>query len=114
MPDPDHAPRGFANPRFKAAVYIACWVIALIATDPSAKYLPLVYMFPLGLFAFLVPNNTASDAWLIIFGVLAFYVVQAVVYFRSRTRARTVIMLAVLAIALICNVSGCRRMIDTH
>ena len=114
MPDPDAPRGGFAGTRVKLGLYIACWLIAFVATDPSTKYWPLVYMFPLGLFAFLFPNSTESSAWGIMFGVLAFYVAHAVVYFRSRTRARTIIMLAVLVLALLCNVSGCRRMLNTH
>ena len=100
--------------RLRIGLYVGCWLIALLATNPSADLAPLVYMFPLGLFAFLFPHSTRSDGWLPLFGVALFYVVHATVYFRSRTRARTMIMLAVLVVALICNVSGCRRMIDTH
>ena len=114
MPDPDPSPRGFTDRRFQIGIYIACWLIALVATDPSAKYWALVYMFPLGLFAFLFPNSTQSGGWSILLGVFAFYVAHGVAYFRSRTRARIMIMLAVLVLALICNVAGCRRMLNTH
>lgn len=113
-PAAEPPPRGLDRLRFKVGVYIACWLLALLATNPTASLLPLIYMFPLGLFAFFFPHSTASGGWGILLGTLAFYWLNALVYFRSRTRRLKVIMLVVLVLALICNVSGCRRMINTH
>ena len=114
VPGPDRPPRGLDSLRFKVGVYIACWLLALLATNPDAGLLPLIYMFPLGLFAFFFPQSASSGGWGVLLGTLAFYWINALVYFRSRTRSLTMIMLVVLVLALICNVSGCRRMIDTH
>jgi hypothetical protein len=38
--------------RYKIVIYVAAWLAALFATNPSGKYWPLAYMFPLGLAAF--------------------------------------------------------------
>ncbi len=114
MSAPDSRPRPFLSSRAKIAIYLACWLVALIATNPRGNLAPLVYMFPLGLFAFWFPNSTHSGGWVTLFGVVLFYLAHANVYFRARTRTLTMIMLAVLVLALICNVSGCRRMINTH
>ena len=114
MPDPEPKPRGLDNVRVRVSIYVACWLLALLATNPSASLLPLIYMFPLGLFAFLFPKSTASGGWTILFGVVLFYLAHANVYFRARSRRLTIIMLVVLVLALICNVAGCRRMINTH
>jgi hypothetical protein len=71
-------------------------------------------MFPLGLFAFFFPRSTASNGWSVLFGVFVRYLAHAVVYFRARSRSTVAIMLAILMLALVCNVTGCRRMINTH
>jgi uncharacterized membrane protein len=112
--DPKPPRRGLESLRIKIGVYVACWATALIVTDPSASLLPLVYMFPLGLFAFFFPHSTASSGWGVLLGTLAFYAVNGVVYFRTRARRVRVIMLAILVLALICNVSGCKRMLSVH
>ena len=114
MPAPDPPGSGLTSRRYKIALYVLIWLVALFATDPTASLLPLIYTFPLGLFAFLFPKSTASGGWSILLGVLALYVLHAVVYFRARTRGTVAIMLAILVLALICNVTGCRRMLDTH
>ncbi len=113
-PDPDPPATALASRRYKIALYVIAWAAALFATNPSGSLFPLIYMFPLGLFAFLFPRSTASDGWAVLIGVLALYVVHAVVYFRAQTRGRVAIMLGILVLALICNVAGCRRMINTH
>lgn len=114
VPDPDSRPTGLESRRYKIALYVIAWAAALFATNPSASLFPLIYIFPLGLFAFLFPKSTASDGWAILIRVLALYVVHAVLYFRARSRVTVAVMLGILVLALICNVAGCRRMIDTH
>jgi uncharacterized membrane protein len=112
--DPDSKPRGFDSLPFRIAIYIACWLVALFATNPNATLLPLVYLFPLGLAAFFFPHYAQGGGWDVMVGGILFYVVQAVAYFRARTRRLRLAMLVVLVLALVCNVAGCRRILNSH
>ena len=100
--------------KFKIICYIVAWLAAFFATNPSGKYWPLVYMFPLGLAAFLSRYWANTGGWGVFAGCIAVYLVHAWFYFRSRTLRSTLVLFGVLAILLICNVSGCRAMINTH
>jgi len=71
-------------------------------------------MFPLGLAAFIDRQWANSGGWGVFAGCIAAYLIHAWFYFRSRSLLATVLLLAVLAILLVCNVSGCRAMINTH
>ncbi len=81
--------------RFRIICYVVAWLGALFATNPSGKYWPLAYMFPLGLVAFLSRYWGNTGGWGVFLGCIAVYV-------------------GVLAILLTCNVSGCRAMLNTH
>jgi len=100
--------------KYKIVAYVVAWLAALFATNPSGKFWPLVYMFPLGLAAFISRfwANTAGRGVLI--GCIAVYVVHAWFYFRSRKLWSTLLLFGALAILLMCNVSGCRNMLNTH
>jgi hypothetical protein len=71
--------------KWKIAAYIAAWIGALVATDPTFGLWPLIYMFPLGLFAFFFPEQRQEGGWLALISVLLLYVVQPFFYFRART-----------------------------
>jgi hypothetical protein len=90
------------------------WLAALFATNPSGKYWPLAYMFPLGLAAFLSRYSPNSGGWGAFAGCIAIYLVHAWFYFPSRKLGSTLLLFGVLAILLVCNVSGCRAMLNTH
>jgi hypothetical protein len=95
-------------------LYVVAWLAALVAANPSGKYWTLAYMFPLGLAAFLSRYWANSGGWRVFLGCIAVYLVHAWFYFRSRKLWSTRLLFAVLAILLICNVSGCRAMLNTH
>jgi hypothetical protein len=100
--------------RFKIICYVVVWLAALFATNPSGKYWPLAYMFPLGLAAFFSRFWANTGGWGVFIGCIAVYLVHAWFYFRSRKLWSTLVLLGVLAILLTCNVSGCRAMLNTH
>ena len=108
------APAGKASRRAKVFAYAIAWVAALIATNPTASLFPLIYMFPMGLAHPVLPVGTRIDGDAILLGGYLIYIVHAVAFFRSRSKRVTWILFAVLALLLICNVGGCRAMIDTH
>jgi hypothetical protein len=87
---------------------------ALFATNPSGKYWPLVYMFPLSLPAFLSRYRANTGDWGVFAGRIAVFLMHAWFYFRVQKLCSTLLLLGVLAILLICNVSGCRAMLNTH
>jgi hypothetical protein len=90
------------------------WLAALFATNPSGKYWPLAYMFPLGLAAFFSRNWANTGGWEVFVGGIAVYLLHAWFYFRSRKMWSTLVLLGVFAILLTSNVSGCRAMLNTH
>ena len=100
--------------RSKIAVYVGAWLIALIATNPTGSLWPLIYMFPLGLAGIFYPPGLRSEGWWLLFSCYLVYVLHAHFFFRARLVRAAYIWFAVLVILLICNVSGCRDMIDTH
>ena len=100
--------------KLKLFTYISAWLAALVATDPSFGLWALVYMFPLGLFAFFFPEQHQIGAWTVLFGVVALYVVHAIFFFRARTTRSMLILLGVLIVLLLCNVAGCRAVNHPH
>jgi hypothetical protein len=90
------------------------WFAALFATNPNGELWALAWMFPLGLAAFVDRHWANSGGWGVFIGCIAVYVIHAWFYFRSRTLRLTLFLFGVLAILLICNVSGCRAMINTR
>ena len=100
--------------RFKIICYVAAWSVALFASNPKGGLWALAWMFPLGLAAFINRQWANSGGWGILAACIAVYVIQAWFYFRSRTLRSTLFLFGVLVILLICNVSGCRSMINTH
>jgi hypothetical protein len=100
--------------KYKIVVYTVAWLAALFATNPSGKYWPLVYMFPLGLAAFISRFWANTGGWGVLIGCVAVYVVHAWFYFRSRKLWSALLLFGALAILLICNVSGCRSMLNPH
>ena len=100
--------------RFKIICYVVAWFAALFATNPGGKYWPLAYMFPLGLAAFLGRYWANTNGWAVFGGCIAVYVVHGWFYFSSRKLWSTLLLFGVLAVLLICNVSGCHAMLNTH
>jgi hypothetical protein len=90
------------------------WSVALFATNPSGKYWPLAYMFPLGLASFFNRYWANTGGRWIFVACIAVYLVHAWFYFRSQKFWSTLLLFGVLAILLVCNVSGCRAMLNTH
>jgi hypothetical protein len=99
---------------YKIICYVLAWLAALFATNPNGGLWALAWMFPLGLAAFIDRKWANSGGWEVFAGCIAVYLIHAWFYFRSRTLRTTLLLFGVLAILLICNVSGCRAMIDTH
>ena len=99
---------------YKILAYVVAWLAALVATNPSGKYWPLAYMFPLGLASFFSRFWADTSGRWVLVGCIGVYLVHAWFYFRSRKLWSTLVLFGVLAILLMCNVSGCRAMLDTH
>lgn len=99
---------------YKIICYVLAWFAALFATNPSGKFWPLAYMFPLGLAASLSRYRANTSGWGVFAGCIAIYLVHAWFYFRSRKLWPTLVLFGVLAILLTCNVAGCRAMLNTH
>lgn len=97
--------------RYKVMFYCAAWAAALLATDPSLKYAPLVYMFPLGLIAFDRYSGSQIGGWPVLIALAGVYLLHAVLFFRARSRQLTIALAAVLLVLLVWNVSGCREML---
>jgi hypothetical protein len=97
--------------KYKIIAYIATWLVALFATNPNGKYWPLIYMFPLGLAAFV---NYHSGGWSLLAACIGIYLAHAYFYFRTRKVWSTLLLFGGLVALLICNVSGCRAMLNTH
>src|SRR4051794_14572149 len=106
--------RTHIRPLYKVILYVAAWLVALIATDPTLKYLSLAYLFPLGLIAFFNLRLGNDGGWGLLGGSAAVYVIHAIFYFRSRKAASTIILFAILVGLLICNVAGCREQLPRH
>ena len=106
--------RNSIGSRYKVIVYLIAWVGALFATSPNVGFIALIYMFPLGLAGFIDRRWGNDGGWGVFWTCYAIYVLHGIFYFRSRTRKSTIILLAVLVVLLICNISGCRSMINTH
>jgi hypothetical protein len=70
-------------------------------------------MFPLGVVAVIDRHTANAGGWGVLTGCYAIYLVQGF-FFRSKTTTRTVILYGVLVVLLICNVAGCRDMMNTH
>ncbi len=100
--------------RYKIISYIAAWLAALVATDPTLGLWSLAYLFPLGLFAFFFPAHREEGGWTVLIGVVALYLVHAFFYFRARTTRSSLIWAGLLLALLICNVAGCRAINHLH
>ena len=106
-------PQSGLTRRAKIIAFVVAWLAAFIATNPSGSHAVFVYMFPMGLAAFFWPPALRGDGWIGMVSCYAAYVIQAIAYFRARGRW-SYVWLGVLIILLICNVAGCRDMLDTH
>lgn len=97
--------------RTRVLLYASGWAAALLAID--LRLWSLVYMFPMGLFAFF-PPGTADEKWAVPLLVLGWviYVVHAVFYFRAQRRKTIWIWYAVLLLLLVCNAGGCHQMLQ--
>lgn len=98
----------------KVIAYIATWLLALIATNPSASLVSLVWMFPLGLLVFLYPPAFHEGGWGVLLASFGVYVLHAVLFFRSRAKLSTYVCYGVLVVILLCNVAGCRSIINSR
>jgi hypothetical protein len=98
--------------RNKVIIYIAIWLIALFCADFSFSPWPLAYIYPLGLFAFLLPEW--RETWSAMIAPIVIYVALAVLYFRSKSVRNTIIWLVVTAALLTCNTAGCHQMLHAH
>ena len=97
--------------KYKIIASIVTWLVALFATNPNGRYWPLVYMFPIDLAAF---ANQHSGGRGLFAACIRIYLAQAYFYFRSRKVWSTLLLFGGQVALLICNVSGCRAMLNTH
>jgi hypothetical protein len=100
--------------KFKIVAYVGAWLAALVATDPTLGLWSLAWTFPLGLYAFFVPEHRQASGWAVIIGGVVLYVLHAFFYFRARTTRSSLLLAGVLVALLICNVAGCREMVHAH
>lgn len=113
----DSTPSSTSRPvavKYKIIFYVVAWLAALVATDPSGTFLALIYMFPLGLAAFINVHWGNDGGWGVLAVCILVYLVHAWFYFRSRTQRSTLLWLALLVILLVGNVSGCHKMFPGH
>ena len=94
--------------RYKVTIYLAAWLLALLATAPGMW--ALAYLFPLGLVAVYDRHLANDGGWAVFIGCYAVYLTHAFFYFRSKTTTQTQILYAVLIVLRVANVSGCREM----
>lgn len=100
--------------KYKLILYVGAWIAALFATDPSGGFWTLVYMFPLGLAAFINVHWGNDGGWGVLAACVGVYVVHGFFYFRSRSKRSTLLLFAVLVVLLLCNISGCHKMFPGH
>jgi hypothetical protein len=100
--------------RYKIISYVVAWLVALFATNPNGGLWALAWMFPLGLAAFIDPHWGNNGGWGVFAACIGIYLVHAYFYFRSRNVRATLVLFGILVILLICNVSGCKAMLNTH
>lgn len=100
--------------KYKIIVYLAAWVLALFATDPGLRWWAIAHLFPLGLFGFFFPSLRQDGSWGVLAGCVSVYLVHAVFFFRAPTWRAFYILLLVMVGLLICNISGCREMLQIH
>ncbi len=106
--------RSSAPLRYKIIAYVAVWILALCITDPTLKYWALAYMFPLGLARFVLPPGTTDSGWAVMASCVGIYLVQGVLFFRSRNIRWIMFWFAILIGLLVVNIAGCRDMIHAH
>jgi hypothetical protein len=99
---------------YKVICYVGAWLGALFATNPNGGLWALVWMFPLGLAAFIKSHWANDGGWGVFASCVAVYAIHGWFYFRSRSLRTTLLWGSVLASLLICNISGCRVMINTR
>lgn len=100
--------------KYKFFCYVLVWILALFATNPDGGLLALVWMFPLGLAEFVSHRSAAGGGWGIFAACVGVYFVHGYFYFRSQTKRWTIFLFGVLVVLLLCNVAGCRAMINVH
>jgi hypothetical protein len=100
--------------RTKVIAYVAVWLLAFFAANPTGSLWPLAYLFPIGLLQVFYRPALRDGAWSTLILCFAVYLGHAFFYFRSRTKRSTIIWFVILVLLLVCNVSGCRAMINTH
>jgi hypothetical protein len=93
--------------RYKVAFYVAAWILALLVTY-SLQLGGNIWLvsFPAGLLALFRPAYPSPTT---VGFCLAFYLIHAVIYFRSRSRRPILILFSVLLAALACTVVGWYR-----
>jgi hypothetical protein len=111
-PGADEFPKSPVRLSYKIIAYVAIWIVALLLTAPGLW--PLAWMFPLGLVAVIDRHTANAGGWAVLIGCYAVYLVHGFFYFRSKTTTRTVILYGVLVVLLLCNIAGCRDMMQTH
>src|SRR5215471_3536200 len=100
--------------KYKIICYVVAWLAALFATNPNGGLWALAWMFPLGLAAFIDRQWANSGGWGVFTGCIVVYLIHAWFYFRAQSLRTILFLFCILATLLICNVSGCRAMINTH
>jgi hypothetical protein len=114
--NPGQSPNRPSRIRFshKIVAYIAAWLLALFATDPSGRYLSAIHLFPLGLAAFVNLRWGNDGGWGVLASVVLIYLAHAYFYFRAKTSRSTILWFVLLIVLLLCNVSGCRAQLPRH
>lgn len=106
---------GSTGLRFHTVLYGVTWLFAFYATDPSLQKLPLVLVFPVGLFAFLFsPGITGGPkspgaAWMLLFVSWGIYLIHGFLFFRYRRANSTLLLYSILVFLLLWNITGCHR-----
>ena len=100
--------------RSKIIAYVAVWLVALFATDPSLGLWALAWMFPLGLFALIPPSWQELGGRFGWWAASRFYVDPRRFLFPRPRKSRDLFWFAILVLLLVGNVAGCRSMNHPH
>jgi len=82
--------------KYKIGAYVLAWIGAFVATDPTHDLWALIYLFPLGLWAFLFPAHRQSAGSIVYLLTVVLYFLQGVFYFRSRRTGLTCFLFGLL------------------
>ncbi len=90
-------------------MWLAAWIIALIATAPNPKGFPMIWVFPFGLMYVLQWKTQSFSVMMAV--TWTPYVVLTLLAMLTRRRRVFLALFAVFCVLLAFNVAGCHMML---